>query len=301
MIEPYTARPYQGDHELTLLNQFVRDINGLAMPHSFPHVGDIQWNTCFSTELERQRTIRLWERDGALWGVAWFEAPNSVTCMVHPSSRGSGELEAAMFAWAADLARSHPQPDDARLWTTALASDTAYIDYLTGSGFERGDTSAYRMTQALDNPIPASHLQSGWQVRAVADDEGAQRVDLHREVWQPSSLTLDKYRALQASPVFVPALDLVAVAPAGTFAAYAGGWLDRQNGIGLFEPVGTRAAFRRQGLSSAIIREGMRRMQALGARSVWISTGAVNKAAASLYMTLGFQSVDEFRYGVRLK
>jgi mycothiol synthase len=296
-----TARAYEGDHELIRLAEFVCRVNGLAPPHTYWHLGDLFWNTCFSMEAERQRTIRLWERDSTLHGFAWFESPHSVALFVHPTLRGRGTLEAPMIAWASDLARASQTGGDARLWTTALESDTAYITYLIAHGWERDDLYSLRMVRSLDGTLPPPQAPEGWTIRSVGgEDEWPRRVELHREVWQPSNLTLEKYQRLRSSSVYTSDLDLVAVAHDGTFASYAGGWLDALNGTGLFEPVGTLVDYRRQGLSTAVLREGLRRMQARGAHTAWISTGPKNTQAASLYQALGFEIINDYRYSLRL-
>jgi len=59
-------------------------------------------------------------------------------------------------------------------------------------------------------------------VRSVRDeDEWAERVQLYQTVWAPSRVTLEACRQLRAIPMYRPDLDLVAVAPDETFAAYA--------------------------------------------------------------------------------
>ncbi len=61
-----------------------------------------------------------------------------------------------------------------------------------------------------------------------------------------SRFTSAVYQQLCSAPLYDPALDLVVEAADGTYAATIG-WSDPVNGIGLFEPAGTRSAFRRQG------------------------------------------------------
>ena len=123
-------------------------------------------------------------------------------------------------------------------------------------------------------------------------------VNAHREVWHPSSHTLEAYRRLRTAPGFIPDLDIVALAPDGTFASYCMFWLDPINHIGLLEPVGTRSAYRRQGLSTAVLYEGIRRLQDYGARTAWVSTGAQSDQAIALYESVGFRLLfKDHRYG----
>jgi ribosomal protein S18 acetylase RimI-like enzyme len=125
----------------------------------------------------------------------------------------------------------------------------------------------------------------------AGEDEWAARVELHRDVWSPSRVTLEAYRRLRAAPIYRPDLDLVVIAPDGTLASYAICWLDAANRSGEFEPVGTRAAFRGQGLGKAVVQEGFRRLRACGARVACVTAVGGNMAAQKLYASAGFQTV----------
>jgi len=60
-------------------------------------------------------------------------------------------------------------------------------------------------------------------------------------------------------------LDLVAVAPDGTLAAYVGMPYDASNRLGSFEPVCTHPDHRRRRLACVLMLEGIRRLRSIGA------------------------------------
>jgi ribosomal protein S18 acetylase RimI-like enzyme len=154
------------------------------------------------------------------------------------------------------------------------------------------------MRRELDDDIPTLALPEGWTVRNVGgEEEWQRRVDAHREVYHPSRVTLEAYRRLRRAPYYRPDLDLVAVSPDGEFAAYCICWYDPATHIGEFEPVGTRAAYRRRGLGKALMFEGQRRLRALGARTAIVYTNGDNIPAIPLYQSAGFRIVDrEYLY-----
>lgn len=100
-------------------------------------------------------------------------------------------------------------------------------------------------------------------------------------------------------PGYEQELDLVAVAPDGTIAAYVNGWTDPVNRIGDFGPVGTRAAYRRQGLGRAVLLEALRRMRERGMNRVCVSTGEANTPARRLYEAIGFRIVNGYHQYVK--
>ncbi|HKI73690.1 MAG TPA: GNAT family N-acetyltransferase, partial [Pseudomonadales bacterium] len=92
-----------------------------------------------------------------------------------------------------------------------------------------------------------------------------------------------------------PELDLVCEDADGTFASYCIAWVDHRLGVGSFEPVGTRPAYRRMGLGQQVNYEGLRRMKALGMHSAKIGTAGFNDRALGLYLGCGFSVVDKSR------
>ena len=115
--------------------------------------------------------------------------------------------------------------------------------------------------------------------------------------WASGNISGDDYARLMTMPGYDRDLDLVAVAPDGTIAAYVNGWIDPVNGIGDLGPVGALPAYRRQGLTRAVSLECLRRMRARGMNRVHVSTGVTNTAAIGLYQSVGFKPHNKwFQY-----
>jgi ribosomal protein S18 acetylase RimI-like enzyme len=82
-------------------------------------------------------------------------------------------------------------------------------------------------------------------------------------------------------------LDCVVEAPDGRFAAYVLVWPDDENGVALFEPVGTRAEFRHRGFGAAVCTFGLQRLHEEGLRQAIVS--CASEPACALYESLGFR------------
>ncbi len=121
---------------------------------------------------------------------------------------------------------------------------------------------------------------------------------VHRAAFHPSRMTPERYARVMTAPTYRPDLDLVAVAPDGSFAASCLVWFDPPNGVGLFEPVGSHPEHRRRGLAAAVCREGMRRLRALGAE--WaIVLSWDEEGPGRLYESIGFREVMRSTQWVR--
>ena len=91
------------------------------------------------------------------------------------------------------------------------------------------------------------------------------------------------------SPVYDHNLDIVAASADGQIGAFCIVWMDALNQVGLFEPVGTHPDFQRKGLGTAVMLEGLRRLQEGGMKQAIVSTFEDNEAAIKLYESMGFR------------
>ena len=97
----------------------------------------------------------------------------------------------------------------------------------------------------------------------------------------------------QPEPGYDPHREIIAEAPDGQIAAYAVYWLDEQNKIGHFEPVGTHRDFQRRGLGLAVMLHAMRQMQEQRMTRATVHYLADNLPAHRLYESIGFQKQYE--------
>ena len=256
-----------------------------------------------NTVFDARRSVRLWEEDGELVGFGWLEEPDGVVMQVHPRLRGSGQLEREMLEWAAQGTREvYGEQAGDELWTRATEDDPRPAALLDDLGFEPDPDHALMMSRDLHAPIPSSTLPDSWTVREVGgEEEWEARVGMHREVWHPSRVTLEAYRRLRDAPLYDRRLDLVTVAPDGSFGSYCICWYDPGSHTGLFEPVGTRTKYRGLGLGKSVMHEGLRRLRDLGTRTASVVAFHDNEAARNLYQSVGFETVNTERlYGKKL-
>ena len=118
---------------------------------------------------------------------------------------------------------------------------------------------------ALDLTVPA--LPPGYELRTIATDaDVAARVATGHAAFPGSTMTVEKYRFCRTTPLYRPALDTILVAPDGTVAAFALGWLDPLTGGLELEPVGVHPDHQRRGLGRAVCRATLRTGASLGYR-----------------------------------
>lgn len=296
------VRPYRDLDDYRRLRRFLQAAwRGTGTAGGPFHVGDLTWQLFMYTRetFRPEERIVLWERpDGEIAGFGWYVPKGTeVVIQVDPRLRGTPAWRVvyeAFLAWAGEQ-RAADATARSPLTIVEFETDADFAALAAGHRFRRIDEPPMRFHhRTLGDDLPAPVLPEGWAVRPPREDELAQRVEIHREVWAPSRFTLDGYRQLRAAPGYDPELDLVAVGPDGVFGAYAICWHDEANRSGEFEPVGAREAFRGRGLAKAVIHEGLRRLRAKGCTDAYVSTTEDREAACRLYLAAGFRVVNRW-------
>ena len=290
---------FQTETDLQPIRAMLVDARKIAGNNAgYWHVGDLTWRYYMLWyRADPCKNYRLWYDAGRPIGFAVFGEDFSFDWQIHPQYTWRG-IEEEMLAWAearwdeAMHDETIPQERKRSLYSGSFANDTRRITFLERCGFTRGTHPMIHYARSLNEAIPAPQLPTGFVVRGVTGEhEAGNRAEAHRQAFHPSRITDDGYLKLMRMPEYHCELDIVAVAPDGTIAAYAMSWVDAENKIGEFEPVGARPSFQRKGLTRAALLEGMRRMNMHGAETAIVCTNADN-IAKGLYESVGFKQVN---------
>ncbi len=259
------------------------------------HTGDLNWGTHMHIQLNPHRDVRLWTAtdSGELMAFAQHDKKYGVTIEMALTQRQNLELLNTIVRWALTHAAQF-QEDSAvpsTVKTSAWDSNEQFGTLLQAATFTVvANDLLYSLRRSLDQEIPAPQLPPGSQVRHVdGNTEIDARAAIHAEVWHPSKVTPDGYRIARSAPNYAPTFDLVAVSETGEFGAYCVAWPEYETSTIEFEPVGTRAAFRRKRLGQAVLFEGMRRAKALGLQTAIVHCEDHN---LDFYQSVGFEIAD---------
>ncbi len=174
-------------------------------------------------------------------------------------------------------------------------TDCERIEILKELGYTDLGLVEHNRIRSLDSPIPDYELPDGYSIRHVSlPDDFEKYRDVQGSVFPHCGKYMTEKIALKFSHAsfWHEGLDLVAVAPDGTFAAFATVRLDPTSGITEFEPVGTHPEHRKKGLAKAVILEGLKRVMKHNPSLLCILGAATNDGATRLYDSLGFNRVD---------
>jgi GNAT superfamily N-acetyltransferase len=240
--------------------------------------------------------FQLWETAaGQLVGAVHSGDGGDVYLQLHPEYR---HIEEEMIAWAENhLAVPGEDGQRRELSFFVYEYDAPRRRVLEKRGYKCiSKAMVTRRMLFKEVPIPPVEIKERYTLRTTHphDEEDCQQIaDLLNAAFQRDFHNAEEYRNFtRLAPSFRPDLDLVAQAPDGSFAAYVGVPYDEANRRGIFEPVCTHPDHRRNGLARALMIEGLRRLQAIGAADVTVETGAtlpVNR----LFDTIGFSEVHK--------
>jgi mycothiol synthase len=178
---------------------------------------------------------------------------------------------------------------------------------LTARGYRGAGPGGVRMRRSLASALADPVLPADMQLRDGNEVDLGERASAHRDAWTHlehigiasarSVFSTRVYERLRRAPMYDPALDLAVQTATGTIASCCICWIDDRSMVGTFEPVGTREAFRGQGLARALVMKGLRRLQEMGVHTALIGTASFNRPAQSVYQACGFEHFDrEQRY-----
>lgn len=253
----------------------------LWSPTSSWHPGGLAWSHATSIGLVTE-----------VWDDAWAEIAGDGLLRAHVAPGFDAARVVDWYEANADGPLGAEVPDGHSALIVAL-HDRGYIE----------DPDAHftlDMLRSVDD-APDVILPEGFSVRSIEADEMPARVEVHRAAWEPSKLTEEKYERVMREPLYRLDLDIVAVAPDGTFAACCIAWLDDEIGTAEIEPVGTDPRFRRLGLASAVCAEAIHRVAALGGVALTIHPRGDDAypIPRQVYANIGFKTVNRTRAYVK--
>jgi mycothiol synthase len=277
-----TMRRNEAEDDYWRVRAFLRQLmllNGVRLKSW--HVSRLDyWRWHFGANCQGRSSIEglltLWETDdGQIAAVLNPEGMTDAHLHVHPGLR-TAELEEEML----DVAEEHLSGErgGARMLEVWVdVQDTLRLEMLKRRGYVPGPWTETQWRRDLDAPVPEAPLPPGYTLRALGDEgelparSWASWRGFHPDEPDEAYEGWEWYRNIQRCPLYRRDLDLVAVAPGGEIASFCTVWYDDVTRSACVEPVATVPEHLRRGLARALLGEGLRRAQRLGATRAFVS------------------------------
>jgi len=304
----YKSRSYRGEGDLQPLVDLLNAADEVDKLQENTDADDLRINIT-SPDTDPARDIRIWEdSEGRLVAAVFVQIrPDETTAggymfgAVHPDVRNSG-IEDEIFGWAAERTKEAAEElgKKAELKAFSDKKGTYYISHLERLGFE---TVRYffKMRRPLDQPIAEPQFPEGYTQRHISgDDDIARWVDCFNQSfidhWDFHEATVERRKHRMTDVNYNAELDLVAIAPDGTFAGFCRCTIyaehNKRNNIneGWIDVLGTRRGHRKIGLGKAMLLLGLQKLKEAGADVGVLGVDAENPTGAlGLYESVGFE------------
>lgn len=280
-------KAFQDEEDYERLRQLLFATGAITDPPINCSVGDLDWWRFGHGSLMRETCV--WESlQEEFVGAAWLE-DGEINQFIHPNYR---EVESLMYDWAEQrqhqISHNNAGPNSLIAWT--YRGDLTRESLLNASGYVKDGSFLLHRQLSLTGLLPAPILPAGYVIRQIDGmHEVDQRAAVYCRAFHPSMYSAERHRSIITSPTYRHDLDLVVVAPDGLFVACILLWYDAVNQHGVIEPMGTDPAYRRLGFGKALLAEGTRRLQSVGATQAMVCTHCKNTSANQLYDSSGFR------------
>lgn len=291
-------RPYQTEDDFWRMREFLRQVyllnQSLARSWHVARLDYARWHSCLNCAHVRLEDVAyLWEADGQLVAFLMPDGGRGEAHLcVHPGLR-TLELEQEMLAVAEEHLADLGADGSRKLFVWAPQADALRQGLLMEHGYHKDDWPEYQWRRDLDGSIPPVPVPAGYSLRPLGDGLEllercyASGLAFHEGDIQIAVENRDDptwYRNIQNAPLYRRDLDLVAVAADWAIAAFCTIWFDDVTRSAYFEPVATVPAHQRRGLGKAIMNEGLRRLQRMGASRAFVS--GYSEGANALYRSV---------------
>lgn len=233
--------------------------------------------------------IGVWESDGSIVAVAHFEhVLGEVYFQVHPDFT---HLKPEMLEYAEDHLSAETDGERRCLKVFINDFDTELESIVRRRGYRKieGVPDCWSAFE-IAHPFPVIALPTGFRLKSLQDDNDLRKLHrvLHRgfnHPGEPPEGSIEDRKKMQSAPNYRKDLNIVVEAPDGSFASYCGMWYEARHRIAYVEPVCTDPDYRRIGVGTAAVLEGIRRCGEEGATVAFVGS------EQPFYVAMGFEKL----------
>lgn len=286
MLKKISKRIYRDSSDITKIGHFL---NSLYEEKNI-NISSLKpfWDYSCTHPLNNQQNMKkvgIWEEHDKIVGVVFYDTfPNDVFVNVAP---GYSFIKNDMIAYIEEKYKDVRQNKKLRVHTSE--NDKDLIRVLKSHNYKR-DSDCDRPMCYNNNfaNLPDCILPDGFKIISLEDEFDINKISriLHRgfnHKGEPSIEMIESNKTMFSGNNFRKELAIVIVSPDGNYAAYSCLLFESIKNYGYVEPVATDPNYRRMGLASIAILEGIKRCKEIGATDIYVGS------ELPVYKKLGFQ------------
>ena len=145
--------------------------------------------------------------------------------------------------------------------------------------------------ELIDTPLESVNLAQGYSITVLDETEWQNYFCVVHEVFNMMD-TVEAFSSIRRAPSNIDELHLDVVNEKNEIAAFCSVWLDRENNVAEFEPVGTVPQFQKKGLGAALLANACNRLREMGCPRVKVESWSELLGANKLYNACGLIEKD---------
>ena len=192
-----------------------------------------------------------------------------------------------MLDWAENVLQ-RANPDAETIDTSCLEHDSIRWQLLINNNFAEQTIKTIKLERNLNILPKTPTLAKGFSIRQFKGESELEAfVTLHRAAHNTENMTIEERQSWLTHPEYDVELDLLAIAPNGSLAAYC--FTQIEDSTGFTDPIATHPKYQRMGLARALINKAFQLLKERGIKTAALTTSSENQVALQVYKSLGFE------------
>ncbi len=291
----YTVRSYQSKSDLYQIGKLIRrayakqknfnawsfcryDIWALRRIADAGSFNDHSWQEYFQLVYDENETLV-----GAAFAFDthhWRKNPEPYALVLDP---GHTSLAKLLLDWAESSGMTEVEILQGNTFLSGLVQSCGYI--------RSNDFMILREKALANTPPETVSLPPGYSIRTLHQSEWSSYFEAVHAVFNMMD-TPEAFASIQQAPSNVHELHLNVVNDQNQIAAFCSVWLDHENNIAEFEPVGTVPQFQKQGLGAALLAYACNRLREANCPKAKVESWSESVGANKLYSACGLLEYD---------
>jgi GNAT superfamily N-acetyltransferase len=294
-MKTYTSHPFQSNNDLLDVGKLIRrsyacskSLNAWSVARFDIWAQRRMDDAATHGETSWRKYFRVWRDEFGMPAGAAFafdnhrtrKNPNPFALVFRPDHL---QLAETMLDWAESLAAPEVEIRE---------SNTFLLEIALKRGYLRSDDFMVVREKALSGTATeAVDLPAGYHIAVLKYAEWAAYFVAVNAVFNMMD-SVDAFRSILRAPSSVPELHLNVLGETGEIAAFCSVWLDRENNVAEFEPVGTVPHYQKKGLASALLAHACNRLREMACPLVKVESWSESMGANKLYTNSGLLETD---------
>jgi GNAT superfamily N-acetyltransferase len=284
------SRSYQSKDDLYAIGALIRNVWARAPYYN-------AWTFCrFDIWAQRrivdsevfgdygwQQHFQIWEDENKkIVGAAfafdnhhWRKNPDPLAIILDPDYP---ELAIYMLDWAEENSNPDVEVTESNIYLRNLVQSRRYL--------QSNDFMVFREKSLSPTDTEPVILPPGYNIEILKHSSWIPYFIAVNAVFNMMD-NVDSFRSIQQGPSNVPELHLNVVTENKEIAAFCSVWLDRDNNLASFEPVGTVPQFQKKGLGVALLAHASNKLREMGCPLVTVESWSESVGANKLYSAAG--------------